>query len=134
MAANRVGRRVNKACNDQSQSRAGGGRDPSLRRRQARITVKYNRKELQRRLDVEKWIDCGLDELYRGRRQSGLAQCMTTVFRASSIYKRVSQGEFSGVLLGDKGCACESFLLTPLADTKPPPQQAYNHAHGKTRT
>uniref|UniRef100_A0A665VC54 Protein phosphatase 1 regulatory subunit 14A-like n=1 Tax=Echeneis naucrates TaxID=173247 RepID=A0A665VC54_ECHNA len=69
MAANRVGRRVNKACNDQSQSRAGGGRDPSLRRRQARITVKYNRKELQRRLDVEKWIDCGLDELYRGREE-----------------------------------------------------------------
>ncbi|XP_071374695.1 protein phosphatase 1 regulatory subunit 14A-like, partial [Centroberyx affinis] len=67
MAANRVGRRVNKAA--QSPSRAGGGREPglNLQRRQARVTVKYNRKELQRRLDVEKWIDCGLDELYRGR-------------------------------------------------------------------
>nr|XP_057935639.1 protein phosphatase 1, regulatory (inhibitor) subunit 14Ab isoform X2 [Doryrhamphus excisus] len=74
MAANRVGRRVNKVCN-QSPNRAGGGsvgREPghSLQRRQARVTVKYNRKELQRRLDVEKWIDCGLDELYRGREEA----------------------------------------------------------------
>ncbi|XP_070762548.1 protein phosphatase 1, regulatory (inhibitor) subunit 14Ab [Enoplosus armatus] len=69
MAANRVGRRVNKVCGSQSPSRVGGGRDPgpSLQRRQARVTVKYNRKELQRRLDVEKWIDCELDQLYRGR-------------------------------------------------------------------
>ncbi|XP_076591664.1 protein phosphatase 1, regulatory (inhibitor) subunit 14Ab isoform X2 [Chaetodon auriga] len=63
MAAHRVGRRVNKV--------SGGGQSPghSLQRRQARVTVKYNRKELQRRLDVEKWIDCGLDELYRGREE-----------------------------------------------------------------
>lgn len=38
-----------------------------MQKRQARVTVKYNRKELQRRLDVEKWIDTGLDELYLGR-------------------------------------------------------------------
>ncbi|XP_029923246.1 protein phosphatase 1, regulatory (inhibitor) subunit 14Ab [Myripristis murdjan] len=73
MAANRVGRRVNRVT--QSPSRAGPGREPgrepghSLQRRQARVTVKYNRRELQRRLDVEKWIDCGLDELYRGREE-----------------------------------------------------------------
>ncbi|XP_042270462.1 protein phosphatase 1 regulatory subunit 14A-like [Thunnus albacares] len=66
MAANRVGRRVNRVCSNQSPTRPGGGREP---RRQARVTVKYNRKELQRRLDVEKWIDCGLDELYRGREE-----------------------------------------------------------------
>ncbi|XP_073349766.1 protein phosphatase 1, regulatory (inhibitor) subunit 14Ab [Pagrus major] len=61
MAAQRVGRRVSKVC--------GGHRSPgqSLQRRQARVTVKYNRKELQRRLDVEKWIDCRLDQLYQGR-------------------------------------------------------------------
>ncbi|XP_030599300.1 protein phosphatase 1, regulatory (inhibitor) subunit 14Ab isoform X3 [Archocentrus centrarchus] len=71
MAANRVGRRVNRVCGNQSPSRAGGGRDPgqSLQRRQARVTVKYNRRELQRRLDVERWIDCGLDQLYRGQEE-----------------------------------------------------------------
>ncbi|KAK9520330.1 hypothetical protein VZT92_020224 [Zoarces viviparus] len=63
MAAHRVSRRMNKVNNSPSSSRAGG------QNRQTRITVKYNRKELQRRLDVEKWIDCGLDELYRGREQ-----------------------------------------------------------------
>lgn len=55
-----MGRRVNRACAPQSPGQ-------NQQRRQARVTVKYNRKELQRRLDVEKWIDCGLDELYRGR-------------------------------------------------------------------
>lgn len=75
MAAQRVGRRVNRVCGAQSPG-------SNLQRRQARITVKYNRKELQRRLDVEKWIDCGLDELYRGRvspakPQSWLWFCIT---------------------------------------------------------
>ncbi|XP_036973514.1 putative nuclease HARBI1 [Acanthopagrus latus] len=55
------------------------------------------------------------------------------VFRACPIYERLSQGEFSGVLLGDKGYACESFLLTPLAEPQTPPQQAYDHVHSKTR-
>ncbi|KAK5615435.1 hypothetical protein CRENBAI_001025 [Crenichthys baileyi] len=41
-----------------------GGNIP---KRHARVTVKYNRKELQRRLDVEKWIDENLDRLYRGQ-------------------------------------------------------------------
>ncbi|XP_033834472.1 protein phosphatase 1, regulatory (inhibitor) subunit 14Aa [Periophthalmus magnuspinnatus] len=41
-----------------------GGNVP---KRQARVTVKYNRKELQRRLDVEKWIDECLDQLYSGQ-------------------------------------------------------------------
>ncbi|CAN9501515.1 unnamed protein product [Ophioblennius macclurei] len=41
-----------------------GGHAP---KRHARVTVKYNRKELQRRLDVEKWIDDCLDRLYAGQ-------------------------------------------------------------------
>ncbi|XP_059208346.1 protein phosphatase 1, regulatory (inhibitor) subunit 14Aa [Centropristis striata] len=41
-----------------------GGNIP---KRHARVTVKYNRKELQRRLDVEKWIDESLDRLYEGQ-------------------------------------------------------------------
>ncbi|KAM6907577.1 protein phosphatase 1, regulatory (inhibitor) subunit 14Aa [Xenentodon cancila] len=39
----------------------------NILKRQARVTVKYNRKELQKRLDVEKWIDDSLDRLYKGQ-------------------------------------------------------------------
>lgn len=31
------------------------------------MTVKYNRRELQKRIDVEKWIDDCLDQLYLGK-------------------------------------------------------------------
>ncbi|XP_016144239.1 protein phosphatase 1 regulatory subunit 14A-like isoform X2 [Sinocyclocheilus grahami] len=68
MAANRMGRRYNNKIHSPNRgtSREAG---LSVQKRQARVTVKYNRKELQRRLDVEKWIDCGLDELYLGREE-----------------------------------------------------------------
>ncbi|XP_077961405.1 protein phosphatase 1 regulatory subunit 14A isoform X3 [Gasterosteus aculeatus] len=71
MAANRVGRRMNKSCSNQSPSRASADRDAAqnLQRRHIRVTVKYNRKELQRRMEVEKWIDCELEELYKGREE-----------------------------------------------------------------
>lgn len=46
-----------------------GGHIP---KRHARVTVKYNRRELQRRLDVEKWIDESLDRLYGGQVSSVL--------------------------------------------------------------
>ncbi|XP_029963592.1 putative nuclease HARBI1 [Salarias fasciatus] len=55
------------------------------------------------------------------------------IFRASPIHRTLSQGVLSGLLLGDKGYACESFLLTPLADPQTPQQQAYNHSHSRTR-
>ncbi|XP_060740360.1 putative nuclease HARBI1 isoform X3 [Tachysurus vachellii] len=42
------------------------------------------------------------------------------IFRASEIYQHLSQGEFSGVLLGDRGYGCQPFLLTPFTD----PQEA----------
>ncbi|XP_016301179.1 protein phosphatase 1 regulatory subunit 14A-like isoform X2 [Sinocyclocheilus anshuiensis] len=68
MAAYRMGRRYNNKIHSPNRgtSREAG---LSVQKRQARVTVKYNRKELQRRLDVEKWIDCGLDELYLGREE-----------------------------------------------------------------
>lgn len=38
-----------------------------ISKRHARVTVKYNRKELKKRLDVERWIDDSLDQLYSGQ-------------------------------------------------------------------
>uniref|UniRef100_A0A8C4TUA3 Uncharacterized protein n=1 Tax=Falco tinnunculus TaxID=100819 RepID=A0A8C4TUA3_FALTI len=77
MAANRVGRRQGRGGSPRvGGSPRGGGspcrpppppRSPALQRRPARVTVKYNRRELQRRLDTELWIDRRLAELYRGR-------------------------------------------------------------------
>lgn len=66
MAANRVGRTHADEVHssDLGTSPEHGG---NLQKRQARVTVKYNRKELQRRLDVEKWIDDCLNELYLGK-------------------------------------------------------------------
>ncbi|XP_041639541.1 protein ALP1-like [Cheilinus undulatus] len=54
------------------------------------------------------------------------------VFWTSGIYQHLSQGEFSGVLLGDRGYACQPFLLTLFTDPQEA-QQAYNHAHARTR-
>ncbi|KAL7980662.1 hypothetical protein Chor_001816 [Crotalus horridus] len=71
MAADRVGRRLGRASPARSTglggSRAERTASPGIQRRQARVTVKYDRRELQRRLDTEKWIDGRLEELYRGR-------------------------------------------------------------------
>ncbi|XP_064862459.1 putative nuclease HARBI1 [Oncorhynchus nerka] len=61
-------------------------------------------------------------------RASEIYQCL----RASEIYQCLSQGEFSGVLLGDRGYGCQPFLLTPFTDPQEA-QQAYNHAHARTR-
>ncbi|XP_062981589.1 protein phosphatase 1 regulatory subunit 14A-like [Elgaria multicarinata webbii] len=73
MAAHRVGRRLGQASPVRSAGLSLGGAraertpSPGIQRRQARVTVKYDRRELQRRLDTEKWIDGCLEELYRGR-------------------------------------------------------------------
>uniref|UniRef100_A0A8B9MXQ6 Protein phosphatase 1 regulatory inhibitor subunit 14A n=2 Tax=Neoaves TaxID=3078114 RepID=A0A8B9MXQ6_9AVES len=71
MAANRVGRRQGRGGSPGRSPAARRpqppARSPGLQRRPARVTVKYNRRELQRRLDTEQWIDGRLEELYRGR-------------------------------------------------------------------
>ncbi|KAG7314401.1 hypothetical protein KOW79_021704 [Hemibagrus wyckioides] len=38
----------------------------NLQKRQARVTVKYNRAELQKRMNAEKWIERAMEELYAG--------------------------------------------------------------------
>ncbi|KAM8774633.1 protein phosphatase 1 regulatory subunit 14A [Rhynchonycteris naso] len=67
MAAQRLGKRVLSKLQSPSRARGPGGSPGGLQKRHARVTVKYDRRELQRRLDVEKWIDERLEELYRGR-------------------------------------------------------------------
>lgn len=70
MAANKVGRRLINKNHSPSRSRDSG---QAIQRRQARVTVKYDRKELQKRLDVEKWIDESIEQLYQGRvREKGM--------------------------------------------------------------
>ncbi|XP_044161687.1 protein phosphatase 1 regulatory subunit 14A [Bufo gargarizans] len=64
MAANKVGKRLLNKNHSPSRSRDSG---QAIQRRQARVTVKYDRKELQKRLDVEKWIDETIEQLYQGR-------------------------------------------------------------------
>uniref|UniRef100_A0A2K5DCW6 Protein phosphatase 1 regulatory subunit 14 n=1 Tax=Aotus nancymaae TaxID=37293 RepID=A0A2K5DCW6_AOTNA len=66
MAAQRLGKRVLSKLQSPSRARGPGGSPGGLQKRHARVTVKYDRRELQRRLDVEKWIDGRLEELYRG--------------------------------------------------------------------
>ncbi|XP_030075976.1 protein phosphatase 1 regulatory subunit 14A [Microcaecilia unicolor] len=64
MAANKLGRKVLNKFHSPSRSKDA---HQGIQKRQARVTVKYDRKELQKRLDVEKWIDGSLEELYRGK-------------------------------------------------------------------
>ncbi|XP_061658591.1 protein phosphatase 1, regulatory (inhibitor) subunit 14Aa isoform X1 [Syngnathoides biaculeatus] len=68
MAADRtgttLGERENVISEEEGAFEEHGGHAP---KRHARVTVKYNRKELQRRLDVEKWIEERLDLLYAGQ-------------------------------------------------------------------
>ncbi|KAM5236737.1 protein phosphatase 1 regulatory subunit 14A isoform 2-T2 [Ctenodactylus gundi] len=67
MAAQRLGKRVLSKLQSPARARGPGGSPGGLQKRHARVTVKYDRRELQRRLDVEKWIDERVEELYRGR-------------------------------------------------------------------
>ncbi|XP_029427238.1 protein phosphatase 1 regulatory subunit 14A isoform X2 [Rhinatrema bivittatum] len=74
MAANKLGRKVLNKFH--SPSRGNDSSNQGIQKRQARVTVKYDRKELQKRLDVEKWIDERLEELYKGK--SMLSSCNDT--------------------------------------------------------
>lgn len=66
MAADRTGRRFEKK-DDVHSSDLSPDYVCNIPKRHVRVTVKYNRKELQKRLDVEKWIEDSLDQLYLGQ-------------------------------------------------------------------
>ncbi|XP_033971453.1 putative nuclease HARBI1 [Trematomus bernacchii] len=55
------------------------------------------------------------------------------IFSESSLCHKLEQGVFSGVLLGDRGYACQPFLMTPYPDPGEGPQTTFNVAHTKTR-
>ncbi|XP_051816643.1 putative nuclease HARBI1 [Acanthochromis polyacanthus] len=55
------------------------------------------------------------------------------IWRASSLSHRFAQGDFNGILLGDRGYPCLPFLLTPYMDPATDPQRAFNRAHARTR-
>nr|XP_057942463.1 protein phosphatase 1, regulatory (inhibitor) subunit 14Aa [Doryrhamphus excisus] len=68
MAAHRTGTTLGESVAvDASDESSFQEHSSHIPKRHARVTVKYNRKELQRRLDVEKWIDDSLDVLYAGQ-------------------------------------------------------------------
>lgn len=64
----------------------------NIPKRHARVTVKYNRKELQRRLDVEKWIEDRLDRLYSGQVRACVRQ-PRSYCRGCSAYVNVYDNE-----------------------------------------
>ncbi|XP_062458110.1 protein phosphatase 1 regulatory subunit 14A-like isoform X2 [Pezoporus occidentalis] len=132
MAAHRVGRRQGRAGGSPGGGSLGGGspgrpppsaRSPALQRRPARATVKYNRRELQRRLDTESWIDSGLQELYRGREQEipdevnidELLELETDEERAQKLQDFIQQ-----LLVQLKGLPKQQLLQRPSPEDPPP--------------
>nr|XP_020477504.1 protein phosphatase 1 regulatory subunit 14A-like [Monopterus albus] len=83
MAANRVGRRVNKMCGSPSPSRGGGGRDPgqNLQRRQE--------EEMPEEVNIDELLDLKTDEERTLRLQGILGSCNknTQVFISELLVK-----------------------------------------------
>ncbi|KAJ8277394.1 hypothetical protein GJAV_G00074680 [Gymnothorax javanicus] len=55
------------------------------------------------------------------------------ICRESLLRQKLKQGQFSGVLLGDRGYACLPYLMIPYPDPGAGPQMRFNVAHAKTR-
>ena len=56
------------------------------------------------------------------------------IFSESNIARQFANGEQHGILLGDAGYPCLSYLLTPVARANTPQEERYNYAHSRTRT
>lgn len=70
----------------------------NIPKRHARVTVKYNRKELQRRLDVEKWIEDRLDRLYSGQVRACVRQPGSYCRGCSAYVNGMIRGNFRNIL------------------------------------
>lgn len=55
------------------------------------------------------------------------------IFRESGLCAALEREEYRGVLLGDKGYACTSYLFTPLREPNTAKERRYNSVHAKTR-
>uniref|UniRef100_A0A8D1UFB4 Protein phosphatase 1 regulatory subunit 14 n=1 Tax=Sus scrofa TaxID=9823 RepID=A0A8D1UFB4_PIG len=109
MAAQRLGKRVLSKLQSPSRARGPGGSPGGLQKRHARVTVKYDRRELQRRLDVEKWIDGRLEELYRGREAD-----MPDEVNIDELLELESEEERSRKIQSPPGPRPDRAALTPL--------------------
>jgi len=55
------------------------------------------------------------------------------IFDRSGVRCRFELGHFNGILLGDSGYACRSYLLTPVLRPQNEAELRYNNAHKQTR-
>ena len=55
------------------------------------------------------------------------------IFRESSLNQRLQRSQLQGVLLGDGGYPCRTYLLTPLLAPTTPTEERYQRAHASTR-
>jgi nuclease HARBI1 len=55
------------------------------------------------------------------------------IFNKSDVGRKLENGTFEGVLLGDKGYACKQYLMTPYKDPSTPSQKRYNSSLKRTR-
>uniref|UniRef100_A0A3Q2PB11 DDE Tnp4 domain-containing protein n=1 Tax=Fundulus heteroclitus TaxID=8078 RepID=A0A3Q2PB11_FUNHE len=57
------------------------------------------------------------------------------IFRESHLFTLFERGDFDGILLGDGGCACRQYFMTPSPNPNPTPgaQTRYNASLARTR-
>ncbi|XP_050022879.1 putative nuclease HARBI1 [Dermacentor andersoni] len=55
------------------------------------------------------------------------------IFDNSRARVQYEEGNVPGILLGDKGYPCRSYLMTPFRETQSSPQHRYNKCHSRTR-
>ncbi|XP_061117889.1 putative nuclease HARBI1 [Conger conger] len=55
------------------------------------------------------------------------------IFRESNLFHKYEEGQFDGILLGDRGYPCLPFLMTPYPSPEAGPQTNFNLAHSRTR-
>ena len=55
------------------------------------------------------------------------------IFENSMIADKLREGTIDGILVGDSGYACRSYLMTPILKPKNSGEVRYNTAHSRTR-